>query len=335
MNFLLRSATALCASLLLAAPAAAKPPVATLIVMPQDLRENPQIISHLAERGINHATVYLNWTDVERQPGHFDFSGYHAYFDRLTEGGLSLVVVLDMGGRQYFDAEGRMHPGRTTVPDWLYKQVFPAGIMKNFSGEFTPQPDFANPVVRTHATAFVRHAVEHMQQRYPGKVLGYSLGLQEEHEIKYGQTGYQWRDYGDAAQAAFRAQTGAPLPVINYTNDIERGIPRAEPQLNAHKQFREARLKEATCHYANAIRSQGGRAMSYFGEIFTGHDAIYATGIAEQLAECLDIAVIDYNFYDGYGLSGDARVLPMLANYMASAGYKQIMVGAYAEQWSG
>lgn len=332
MNFLLRSATALLCALSLTGTAAAKPQVSTLIVMPQDLRENPQIVSDLQRRGINHATVYLNWTDVEAQPGQFSFSAYEPYFDQLTQSGLSLIVVLDMGGRPYFDSTGKQFPNRTTVPEWLYKQE-PGGFMKNFSGQFTPQPDFANPTVRQYSARFVRNAVAHLSQRYPGKITAYSIGLQEEHEIKYGQTGYQWRDYADAAQAAFRQQTGTRLPVINYTSDIALGLPKTEPLLYAHKQFREARLKEATCFYAEAIRSQGGRAMSYFGELFTAHDAIYATSVVEQLADCLDIAVIDYNFYDGYSLSADARVLPMLANYMGSVGYKQIMVGAYAEQW--
>ena len=332
MKFLLRAAAALLCALSLASTAASAPQVATLIVMPQDLRQNPQILSDLAARGINHVTVYLTWADVEAQPGGFDFSTYDPYFDQLTQGGMSLIVVLDMGGRTYFDAAGKRYSDRTTVPEWLYKRV-PDGIMKNFSGELTPQPDFANPTVREFSARFVRNAVAHLQQRYPGKILAYPIGLQEEHEIKYGQTGYQWRDYANAAQAAFRAQTGAPLPVINYTSDIALGLPRTEPLLHAQKQFREARLKDAACFYANAIRSQGGRAMAYFGELFTAHDAIYATSVAEQLADCLDIAVIDYNFYDGWALSPDARVLPMLANYMTSVGYKQIMVGAYAEQW--
>lgn len=331
MHFLLRAAAALLCALSFASQGAT-PQVATLIVMPQDLRQNPHILADLQRRGIHHATTYLTWADVEAEPGRFDFSAYDPYFDQLTQGGMSLIVVLDMGGRPYFDAAGKLYPGRTTVPAWLHTQA-PDGFMKNFSGQAVPQPDFANPTVRELSARFVRNAVAHLQQRYPGKILAYPIGLQEEHEIKYGQTGYQWRDYADAAQAAFRAQTGAPLPVINYTNDIALGTPRAEPLLHAHQQFREARVKDATCFYANAIRSQGGRAMAYFGELFTAHDAIYATGVVEQLADCLDIAVIDYNFYDGWALSPDARVLPMLANYMASVGYRQIMVGAYAEQW--
>jgi len=307
--------------------------VATMIVMPQDLQQNPKIASDLQRRGINHATVYLNWCDVEVEPGVFNFSAFDAYFDKLTQGGLSLVMVLDMGGRPYFDATGKLYRDRTTVPDWVYQQV-PNVQMKNFSGKETAQPDFMNPALRELANRFIGEAVKHMRARYPGKILGFAIGLQEEHEIKYGQTGYEWRDYADNAQVAFRQQHGgAILPVINYTSDIALGLPKVEPLLYAQKQFREARLKEATCFYANTIRSQGGRAMGYFGELFTAHDAIYATSIAEQLADCLDIAVIDYNFFDGYDLSGDARVLPMLANYMASVGYKNIMVGAYAEVW--
>lgn len=332
MHFLFRSVAALLCALCFANTWAAGPPVATLIVTPLDLHQNPHIVADLKRQGINHATVYLTWADVEPQPGGFDFSAYHPYLDQLTRGGLSLIVVLDMGGRTYFDAMGTRFPDRTTVPSWVYQQI-PDGFMKNFSNQATPQPDFMNPAIRQLSARFVRNAVDHLSQRYPGKVLAYSIGLQEEHEIKYGQTGYQWRDYAEAAQAAFRQQTGAPLPVINYSNDIAQGVPKTEPLLSKHKQFREARLKDATCFYADAIRSQGGRAMGYFGELFTTHDAIYATSVAEQLADCVEIAVVDYNFYDGYSLSPDARVLPMLANYMASVGYKEIMVGAYAEQW--
>jgi|GEM_PF-1111345 len=307
--------------------------VATMIVMPQDLQQNPHITQDLQSRGINHATVYLNWCDVETTPGNFDFSAADAYFDKLTQDGLSLIMVLDMGGRPYFDAAGKLYVERSTVPEWVYEQV-PDVRMKNFSGKTTPQPDFMNPALRELASRFIRETVGHMTVRYKDKILGFAIGLQEEHEIKYGQTGYEWRDYADAAQKAFRQQHGgAALPVINYTSDIALGLPKVEPLLHAQKQFREARLKEATCFYANTIRSQGGRAMGYFGELFTAHDAIYATSIAEQLADCLDIAVIDYNFFDGYALSGDARVLPMLANYMASVGYKNIMVGAYVEVW--
>ena len=254
--------------------------------------------------GVNHATVYVEWFDVEKHEGTLDFSMYHAQFDKLVRDGLSLNIVLV-----------------AWTPRWMLAK-HPDAYMQNFSGQATLQPDFMNPVVRQLSARFMREAVAHFSVRYPQKILGYGIGLQEEHEIKYGQTGYQWRDYGPAAQAAFAQETGAKMPVINYNNDIARGVAQPEPLLHAHKKFRETRLKEATCFYAQTIRDRGGMVVNYFGETFTSHDAIYATGVVEQLAECTDIAVIDYNFFDGYRLVPDVDVLPMLANYMASVGYK-------------
>ena len=147
MKLYLRSIAVLFYALFLASAAIAKTPVATLIVMQQDLRQNPQIVSDLAARGINHATVYLTWSDVEAEPGRFDFSAYDPYFDQLIQAGMSLIVVLDMGGRSYFDAAGQKHPDRSTLPLWLYHRA-PERLMTNFSGEVTSQPDFMSPEVR-------------------------------------------------------------------------------------------------------------------------------------------------------------------------------------------
>jgi len=289
--------------------------VSSVIVLPPDFKENPDIAIHLQKQGINHATVYVDWFDVETRDEEFDFSRYHAQFDRLVRDGMSLSMVLV-----------------AMTPAWIAAK-YPDAFMHNFSGQSTGQPDFMNPAIRTHSARFMVKAVEHFSRRYPGKVLGYAIAIQEEHEIKYGQMGYQWRDYSASAQAAFTKETGSPQPVINYNNEISKGTPRPEPLLHAHKQFRENRLRDATCFYANVIRGEGGTVINYFGEVFTSHDAIYAISVVERLADCTDIAVIDYNFFDGYRLIPDADVLPMLANYMASVGYSKIMVGAYAERW--
>lgn len=317
----------------LSSHAANTSPVSTVIVLPTDLQQNPKIASQLRQQGINHATVYVNWADAESKEGLFDFSTHHRYLDSLVDSGLSLIVVLDFGGRVYFDSQGKIYPHLTTVPSWM-RTKYPDAFMKSFTGQSTAQPDFANSDVRRYTSRFIERAVEHIHHRYAGRVLGYAIALQEEHEIKYGQNGYQWRDYSTAAQAEFSKHAGGTsLPVINYNNTIATGTPKPEPLLNTQRRFREARLKEATCFYANTIRHKGGEAIAYFAETFTSHDGIYATGIVEQLADCIDIAVIDYNFYDGYQLVPDADVLPMLANYMASVGYQKIMVGAYAERW--
>ena len=332
MKKILRTAAVLFSLVAWACPAAPAYPVSSIIVMPWDLSQNKNLPSELKAQGVSHATVYLNWSDIESRKGQYDFAHYHRYVDAIVQGGLSLLLVIDMGGRPYKDETGQIVPNLSTVPQWIVA-AHPDMAMRNFSGEASWQPDFTDPAVRKYADPFIAQTVEHFSKRYPGKVLGYAIGLQEEHEIKYGQMGYQWRDYKDSTQQAFAKKYNAKQPVINYNNNIAAGVPKAEPLLHAHKEFREARLQEATCAYANVIRSKGAEAIGYFAETFTSHDAIYATGIVEKLAPCIDIAVIDFNFYDGYGLVADSDVLPTLANYMGSLGYKKVMVGAYAERW--
>ena len=300
--------------------------------MPWDVSQNSNLPQDLKSRGFNHATVYLNWSDIEARKGQFEFGHYHTTLDTLVKNGLSLIVVLDMGGRPYLDQTGKKSHDSTTIPTWIYsgqKNV----LMKNFSGEITSQLDFTDTTIHQYQNRFISKTVDHLSARYPGKILGYAVGLQEEHEIKYGQTGYQWRDFKDSTQSEFSRKHGALQPVINYNNEIARGTPKAEPLLYAHKEFRENRLRDATCAYSKVIRDKGAAAIGYFAEVFTSHDGIYAAGIVEKLVDCLDIAVIDFNFFDGYNLVPDAEILPILANYMGSLGYKKIIVGAYAEQW--
>ncbi|WP_422844671.1 beta-galactosidase [Acidovorax sp. M2(2025)] len=316
----------------LSAQAAPTPPVSSVIVMPWDYQRNKNLPAELKAQGFTHATVYLNWSDIESRRGEYEFAHYHALMDALVNAGLSLLPVIDMGGRPYKDDNGQVVPGKSTVPQWL-SAAHPDTALRNFSGDPSWQPDFADPNVRKYANPFIAQTVAHFAQRYPAKVLGFAIGLQEEHEIKYGQMGYQWRDYKEATQNAFARLYNAKQPVINYNNNIAGGVPKPEPLLHAHKEFREERLREATCAYADVIRTQGAQAMGYFAETFTSHDAIYATGIVEKLASCIDIAIIDFNFYDGYNLVPDADVLPTLANYLGSLGYKKVMVGAYGERW--
>ncbi|MBV7429772.1 MULTISPECIES: hypothetical protein [unclassified Acidovorax] len=333
MKKLFRIAALLFSLIPFASSAVAARPVSSIIVMPWDLSQNKNLPGELKSKGFSHATVYLNWSDIERSKGLYEFSHYHGHMDALVNGGLSLLLVIDMGGRPYKDESGKLVPNMSTVPQWI-TAAHPDAVMRNFSGDPSWQPDFTDDRIRKPAHAFIAQTVDHFSRRYPAKVLGYALGLQEEHEIKYGQMGYQWRDYKESTQNDFaRKHNNARQPVINYNNNIAAGVPKAEPLLHAHKEFRENRLQEATCAYTKVIRDKGAQAIGYFAETFTSHDAIYATGIVEKLAGCIDIAVIDFNFYDGYSLVPDADVLPTLANYMGSLGYRKIMVGAYGERW--
>lgn len=306
--------------------------VSSIIVMPWDINQDANLLSNIKKNGFSHVTFYLNWSDIENQKNQYQFSHYHKYLDAIVNSGLSLILVLDMGGRPYLDENGKKIPDASTVPAWVYKD-HPDSVMKNFSGDYQWQLDFTDYFIQKKSTAFTEITVLHFSNRYPGKILGFAVGLQEEHEIKYGQTGYQWRDYKESTQNDFLKKYGEPQPIINYNNNIHLGTQKIEPLLHIHKEYRENRLRDATCLYAKAIQKNGALAMGYFAETFTSHDAIYATGVAEKLADCIDIAVIDFNFYDGYKLVPDIDVLPTLANYMGSLGYKKIMVGAYAEVW--
>lgn len=309
-----------------------KSTVSSIIVMPWDIKQDANLLSNIKKNDFSHVTFYLNWSDIENRKNQYQFSHYHKYLDAIVNSGLSLILVLDMGGRSYLDEDGKKIPDTSTVPAWVYKD-HPDSVMKNFSGEYQWQLDFSDDFIQKKSTDFIEKTVHHFSNRYPGKILGFAVGLQEEHEIKYGQTGYQWRDYKETTERDFSKKFGANQPAINYNNNIQLGPQKIEPLLHIHKEYRENRLRDATCLYAKAIQKGGALAMGYFAETFTSHDAIYATGVVEKLADCLDIAVIDFNFYDGYKLVPDTDVLPTLANYMGSLGYKQIMVGAYAEVW--
>ena len=334
MKKILRIVALLVSLVALASHATPPPPapVSSTIVMPWELNHNQNLPRELKAQGFSHATFYLNWSDIETSKGQYEFAHYHRHLDAIVNSGLSLLLVIDMGGRTFKDDPSQLMHNMSSLPLWIITG-HPETAMRDFSGEPTWQPDFTDASIRKYAEPFIAQTIDHFSKRYPGKILGYAIGLQEEHEIKYGQTNYQWRDYKDSTQAAFAKKYNAKQPIINYNTHIAAGVPKAEPLLHAHKEFRETRLQEATCAYANVIRSKGAEAIGYFAETFTSHDAIYATGIVEKLAPCIDIAVIDFNFYDGYSLVPDAEVLPTLANYMGSLGYKKVMVGAYGEWW--
>lgn len=332
MKKLLRVAALLLSVFPIFSNALAGSPVSSIIIMPWEISQNQRLPSQLKSSGFSHATFYLNWSDIEGREGVYDFESYHGDIDKIVESGLSLIFVLDMGGRPYKNRNGQLVPNVSTVPQWIAAER-PDMAMRNFSGDLSWQPDFTDEEFREYAKKFISKTIQHFSGRYPEKILGYAIGLQEEHEIKYGQMGYQWRDYKESTENAFYKKYNNRQPIINYNNNIAAGAPKSEPLLHAQKEFREDRLVEATCAYAKVIQNNGAEAIGYFAETFTSHDAIYGTGVVEKLQKCIDIAVIDFNFYDGYRLISDPDILPALADYMGSLGYKKIMVGAYGERW--
>lgn len=308
------------------------PPVSTITVRPWDLIEQRDIGNELQRAGFNHVTLYVPWIEVETTPGKFEFQKFDAQIEKLREYGLSVILIIDFGGRPHFDDQGRK-VAETIFPDWY----FPAhldSLMKNFSGELTTQINFKNRSALQLTSQFVEEAVAHFSKKFGKTIFGYAIGLQEEHELKYGQTGYQWRDYGRQFQIEFESRFKKPPPVINYNNEVGGDRFRPEPLFADLQKSREADLKQSVCHYSKIIRKYGQKTIGYFGEFFTSHDAIYGGGIVQHVADCIDIAVVDFNFYDGYSLKSDSNVLPMMASYLRGNGYGKILIGAYGELWT-
>src|SRR3989344_4750832 len=223
MKKILRIVALLVSLVALASHATPPPPapVSSTIVMPWELNHNQNLPRELKAQGFSHA---------------------------IFNSGLSLLLVIDMGGRTFKDDPSQLMHNMSSLPLWIITG-HPETAMRDFSGEPTWQPDFTDASIRKYAEPFIAQTIDHFSKRYPGKILGYAIGLQEEHEIKYGQTNYQWRDYKDSTQAAFAKKYNAKQPIINYNTHIAAGVPKAEPLLHAHKEFRETRLQKATCAY--------------------------------------------------------------------------------------
>ena len=302
-----------------------------MLLFPWDFAQQPDITKSLRAVGINYVTMAVPWTDVEVSEGVFRYDKFDAQIDKLARDGFGVILMLDFGGRQYFEDSGALTQ-RSVVPAWYLASQLQT-LSRDFSGNLTPQVQLTNPTARRYTSRFVENASRYFKQRHGSAIFAFAIGMQEEFEIKFGQTGYTWRDYSPESLAAFRKQFNAEMPIINYNNEIGQALPKVEPLLTSHRKFREAQVIDATCHYAGLIRAHNAKVIAYFGETFTSHDAIYATGAVEDLAKCLDYAVIDFNFYDGWGLTPSPYTLPMLASYLANSGYKQILVGAYGEQW--
>lgn len=319
-------------ALLVTGARAATPEVATVVIQPWEFSQQPDILSDLGKIGINTVTIYVPWRDVEPQEGVFVFDDLDWQMKKIQENEMKVILMLDFGGRIYFDKKGR-HTEHSVVPDW-FQPKYPAGFMRNSSGEMTRQPSLVDDEVKYHVSRFIEQAVTYFDKEYRSDIFGFAIGLQEEHEIKFGQEGYVWRDYSDLARTLFREKYQQDMPTINYNNNVADATPKIDALYPKLQAAREAALKQTTCHYAEIIQNHKQNAVAYFGEVFTSHDAIYAAGVVEELADCIDIAVIDFNFYDGYELKPEPYTLPMLANYLENTGYEKVIVGAYAERWA-
>jgi Beta-galactosidase len=300
----------------------------TLLLHQWDLLNPACDLKRIKEAGVTHITFPLMWRRIEVEKGVFDFSFYDDLIRRISDAHLEPILILDAGGRWNFDDKGEVQYGVTVYPDWFYSHH--EFFSYDFYGQQTTQMSFVCEPAWDLVEAFYQAVVNH----YSGweKIYGFAIGLQGELEIKYGQVGYCWRDYSPGMKEAFKTESGLDPPIL----DFPRSINSAQEPMHGFDRwmsFREDVLKAVVERLAKVIRQSGSRALGYFGEVFSSHDAISATGVIADLSGCLSGIIVDYNFFDGWRLTTDIWKVPLMANYAKMLGYQQVFGGFYVERW--
>jgi len=275
----------------------------------------------------------IAWQDVESQKGIFDFSFYDPIVENIISKGYKVSILLDAGGRGYpLDNGYTDNTGNKVHPDWVEQDK--SLYSKDFMGGISRQLSFHSEKAKQYIKEFITRTVEHYTKYPNDKLIAFAPTIQSEFEIKYGQTEYKWRDFSEGALRDFKKQTGMKEPyVMEYTRTaLDQN--KSRKGFNAYMDFRENTLRDFICDLAEPIRKNGYKVLGYFGEVFAAHDGIYSTGVAGDLAGCVDDAVIDYNFFNGYAQTFKIYKPALMVNYMKNLGYKSAIAGLYVERWN-
>lgn len=302
---------------------------------------------------VSTLTIPLVWSFLEKEEGKFDPSEYDLLLQPYVEAGFRFVFLLDGAGRQITGPDGNVVAN--SLPEWLFTEK--KAVRQK---DFLDREDkgyglsYNHPENLQYYLEFCRQAMEHFGARYAEQLVGFAPAIMNEFEVKYPQTLYAWTDFGDEALSGFREwlrnrygtaeemnrQLGTnymgfssvAFPVVTYNNSQTTGALNDDPMFYDYMCYREQAVVDYVTPVLRAIRESGYRSVAYFGQTLCDHDAIYASALVTKLAPELDIAVIDYNFYDGYGETYDSMIMPMMVNYVASAGFQEVWAGLYLER---
>jgi beta-galactosidase len=287
--------------------------------------------SLLSTAGVTHITFPLMWSRIEHNIGEFDWTYYDQLIGTLIAKGFKLILLLDAGGRTEFDETGSaVLDGPTVFPAWFRENI--DYFARNFYQESVSQISFANTEALDHLCRFYRQTIGHYQAHYGQYIVGYAIGIQHEFEIKYSQNGYVWGDYSSSCVSEFKAISGRDPPVLDFGRSVVTSSEIDEAYFE-WLQFRRKKLYECVERLTNIVHANGSLAYGYFGEFFTSHDGISSLAIVADLAELLDVAVLDYNFYDGWVRQSEVWKVPLMTNYAKALGYKKVYGGFYVERW--
>ena len=302
--------------------------------------------------GVQTITVPLVWRFLEPKEGAFDPSEYDALLEPYAAEGFRFVFLIDGGNRQIYNK--RRYIG-SSLPLWVvYKAETPR--MTDFMDRHDRNYglSYSSKACQEYYLRFCQETVDYFGKRYQNSLAGFAPCVMNEFEIKYPQSHYAFTDYGDEAQSAFRKYlkdryqsvgemnqvlgtdylgiTSVTMPAINYNNSISAGQLNDDPLFVDFMRFREQALVDYVTPIYQMIRGKGYPTVAYFCQMLNAHDAIYAAGMATKLADAVDIAVADFNFYNGYGENYDSIVPAMMVNYLHNAGYREVWAGLYFER---
>lgn len=307
-------------------------------------RDPKGLLTELRKTPMNTIATTIVWSVVEKKPGQIDLAPYFPQLDALTNAGYCLILLIDTSGRRMrHDIAARHVKDLDTIPERSRPDWINADSLHLFSRDFFDGPseslDFNHPDVVRHVTKLYSAISPALAKRYGKHIVAISPCITTECEIKYTQNGFRWESYSKTAQDAFAAylkRNDLPpggMPIMSYPNQLNNGNPKPERMYPALQAFREDSLRQFVCDLTRIIGQNKLKSIAYFGQPFSFVDGIYATGVIEKTSHCFDIAAIDYNFYNGYGVEFKPDIPNFIVSYAVALGYKQVLVGLYMERF--
>lgn len=314
--------------------------------------DNEEIIDYLNDTGVKRITIPIAWSQVEPERGVWTFEKIDNELKKYVAEDFEFIFVLDTGSRYVTDEIGNIL--WNSVPEWVWEET-DATTLKYFTETGRKCFDIAD-ISNTDIIIeeFYKPVIKHFKEMYGEKIIGFAPGIMWEFEVKMPQEGFCWasysptseklfkdyllNEYGDSSKmnqvlgTAYKDISEIAEPVINYNNSITAGQLVDAPLYKDFMEFREEQLASFVKPLFAGIRECNTNAVSYFAQTLHAHDGIYAAGVVQKLAEDVDIAVIDYNFYDGYTVVEDAIIPAALTNYLKNLGYSKVYTGVYLER---
>ncbi len=312
-----------------------------------------ETITMMKSCDVSIISIPLVWSFLEKSEGAFDPSEYDELLAPYVDAGFRFIFLLDGASRMIVGKNGQIVAN--SLPDWVLSHE---GVSRQMDFLDREDPNYGLSYSNRNNQAlymgFCEKAISYFGKRYEKQIVGFAPCIMNEFEIKYPQTLYAWTDYGISSLEGFRNYlqqsyesvsamntelgtafagfSSVTFPVISYNNTITSGAQADNPLFADFLKYREQAIVGYVSPVFDLIHSYGQTAVAYFGQTLAGQDAIYATGVVTKLASHVDIAVIDFNFYDGYGEVYDSIIPAMLVNYLHNAGYPKVWAGLYFER---